>query len=680
MTSRVRLAELTLDAARWPRVSSLPALRDRDELHGGVQAGSDVPPEVARGLGYGRATSVFPYQPQSGYDRKRALRSLTSVVLENAHLRATFLPAVGGRLWSLTDLADGRELLATNPWLQPANLALRNAWAAGGVEWNIGTTGHSPLTFEPLHAALVDAPDGTTMLRLYEWERLRQVVFQIDAWLPADSSWLRIYVRVRNVCDHTAALYWWSNAAVPEHAGTRVLTPATDTLRFVYDGRLERHRFPEEGGIDWSLPGLAPSAADHFFLLQNRQRPWIAAVQPDGRGLAQVSTPQLLGRKLFHWGTHPGGRRWQQWLLGSEQRYAEIQAGLAITQLEHVPLAPRSHIDWVEWYGPVTSKAAAGSWEDRQAHLAAVLDGRAPAADVAASLEDLRTTAETRPRTEVSVGSGWGALEERRRRAVDQPPLDVGGTPMPSSALGDVQQPWLELLATDRLPDRAPTTPPASYQSGGDWEDRLRDAPATWETWLHLGHLCLAREDDAQAEAAYRKSLACARNPWAHHGLGTLLQRGGRAALAAEYLDEAWRQRPDDRDLAVGALEALLETGAAARALDIIDALELELRWDGRIRALEARAAIDTGDLQRAHELIDERIEVADLREGESLLQDLWEDLWVATIMGQEGMSESDARRIAAERHPLPETLDFRMAGQAGSTVPTGTYRDRSRP
>ena len=39
-----------------------------------------------------------------------------------------------------------RELLFNNPIYQPANLALRNAWLAGGIEWNVGQFGHSFLT------------------------------------------------------------------------------------------------------------------------------------------------------------------------------------------------------------------------------------------------------------------------------------------------------------------------------------------------------------------------------------------------------------------------------------------------------------------------------------------------------------------------------------------------------
>jgi hypothetical protein len=132
-------------------------------------------------IGYGRVRAVLPYLVQDGYGRDRRPAGHKVAVLENDVLRATFLLDLGGRLWSLLHKPTGRELLHRNPVFQPANLALRNAWFAGGVEWNIGTIGHSPTTCEPLHAARVLQPDGTPVLRMYEYERLREVVFQVDA-------------------------------------------------------------------------------------------------------------------------------------------------------------------------------------------------------------------------------------------------------------------------------------------------------------------------------------------------------------------------------------------------------------------------------------------------------------------------------------------------------------------
>lgn len=72
------------------------------------------------------------------------------------------------------------------------------------------------------------------MVRLWEWERLRDLPFQVDLWLPEDSDFLHAGVRIRNRHERTAPVYWWSNIAVPEGARTRVLAPADEAWHFGY--------------------------------------------------------------------------------------------------------------------------------------------------------------------------------------------------------------------------------------------------------------------------------------------------------------------------------------------------------------------------------------------------------------------------------------------------------------
>ncbi len=91
----------------------------------------------------------LPHGLQDDYDRTRTERKFRAVVLENEVLRATFLTELGGRLWSLLHKPSGRELLYVNPVFQPANLAIRNAWFSGGVEWNIAVRGHTAYTCSP---------------------------------------------------------------------------------------------------------------------------------------------------------------------------------------------------------------------------------------------------------------------------------------------------------------------------------------------------------------------------------------------------------------------------------------------------------------------------------------------------------------------------------------------------
>ena len=108
-------------------------------------------------------------------------------MLENEHLKATFLPELGGRLYSLVAKPGERELLFRNPLFQPANLAIRNAWFAGGIEWNVGQFGHTFTTCAPLFAAEIVGPAGEPGLRLYEFERCKRLFWQVDFYLPPGS-------------------------------------------------------------------------------------------------------------------------------------------------------------------------------------------------------------------------------------------------------------------------------------------------------------------------------------------------------------------------------------------------------------------------------------------------------------------------------------------------------------
>lgn len=660
--SDLRVATIRLEASAAPAESPLPALREPVNHLGSVEPGQGIPGGMAQRFTYGGVAGVYPYQSLTGYGRNRTPRHIPCVVLENGWLTATFLPSVGGRLWSLVDRRSGRELLASNPWLQPVNIGLRNAWVSGGVEWNAGTRGHWPLTLDTLHTAVLEAPDGGPLLRMYEWERLRRVVVQIDVWLPADDPWLRVYVRVRNPEDRTVPMYWWSNAAVRQTVHTRVLAPATEVFRFAYQGRIDREPFPGEQG-DPSYPGRTRSPADRFFDVQTPERPWIAAVQEDGVGLAQVSTPRLGGRKLFNWGTRASGRRWQRW-LSDPVPYCEVQAGLTATQLEHLPLGPLAQFDWVELYGAIDlGTTVRAPWAQAIAAVDERLGPEASPERLLRTLATMRRTAVQPPGGDLhATGSGWGALEERRRELAGEPPLDDGGTPMPQVALGERQEPWLELLETGVLPLRAARQAPPSYIDGPGWERRLRRAPVTWETCLHRGHLAFADGRLDEAEGAYRSSLACDENAWAHHGLALLAAEREDARVSAAQLHRAWELCPDGRDLAVAALHALHVAGDAERVLAMIDALPSQLRGDGRVLAMEARAAVDTGQLERARSIVEAGLEVADLREGEDLLDQLWCDLWTHIVAREEGIEPGErARQLARLRHPLPPALDFRM-------------------
>src|SRR5687768_11329382 len=190
--SELRIQSQTLPAADLGGENPLAPLQPYETASAG-----GIP--ITRGEGdypdRGDEASILPYRRQDQYGRERSAGSFQTAVLENEQLRATFFLELGGRMWSLFDKTRGRELLFSNPVFQPANFAVRDAWFTGGVEWNIGIIGHCPLTCSPLFAARVEGGDGNPVLRLYEWERIRRVPFQVDCWLPDGSPFLRVRVR-----------------------------------------------------------------------------------------------------------------------------------------------------------------------------------------------------------------------------------------------------------------------------------------------------------------------------------------------------------------------------------------------------------------------------------------------------------------------------------------------------
>lgn len=131
--------------------------------------------------------SILPYQLLDDYDRSQEDGSLSAIFIENDHLKLTVYPQYGGRLASIYYKTEDRELLFHNPVFQPANLAILNAWFSGGIEWNGLMPGHTLVTCSPVFAAKVETDSGP-ILRLYEFDRVREAIWQVDLYLPPDEG------------------------------------------------------------------------------------------------------------------------------------------------------------------------------------------------------------------------------------------------------------------------------------------------------------------------------------------------------------------------------------------------------------------------------------------------------------------------------------------------------------
>ena len=557
-----------------------------------------------------RYPTVLPYDAQDSYDRHVETRDLRVAVLENDRLRATFLLELGGRLWTLYDKVAGRELLYQPDVLMHGNLALRQAWFSGGVEWNLGFTGHWPLTSSPVSAGRVAGPEGTDVLRMWAYERMLGLVWRIDAWLPDGAEDLYVRVVLDNPYDRTVPVYWWSTIAVPQVQGGRVLLPAT---RAVSSG------YGDLSVVDVAPDRLDPAsqlyASDLFADLDGLEEPWVAAVDAQGLGMQQTSTARLRGRKLFVWGTAQGGETWQRW-LGGNGRYCEIQAGLGPTQLHHLPLAPGETWTWTEAYGP---SAFSGTYGKQPPRPTKVAEADKALSRIQEAPVSVRATAD-----------GWGAL------AVAAGDLPAGpATPFPAETLGATQRPWLAVLGGQAL------TGPAAPVAGPGWRARLDEAPPSPERDLHLGYLMLARGKVRKARKHWRSSIAGAPSAEVYRALGlTSTDPDERADHLAQAV--ALDTNPS---LLVEYATAALAAGRAADVAERLHGYDQDAPRAGRFGLLLAEAFVALGRLDDAAAILDSHLVVPDIREGAGTFTEVWTALETAR-----GTSR-----------PLPAEYDFRM-------------------
>ena len=672
--TELRIEPFEIPAASLGSENPLPAIGAGRDLHSQVKTDETYPAEDKANLGWGFPPSVLPYRLQDGFDRDPKPRTFRAAVLENEHLRATFLPELGGRLWSLFSKDSGEELLAANPVFQPCNFAVRKAWASGGIEWNFGWTGHWALTCSPLFAAKRTLPDGTPELRMWEFERVRRMPLQIDVWLPSHSKVLFVRSSIHNCNADMTPVYWWTNIAAKQEAGTRVLVSADDEIRYDYfAASMGSQPITTPEGAETTYPGRIRGSRDYFYRIPaSEEHPWEIAVQPDGRGFFEVSTVRLRGRKLFLWGVHEGGESWQRFLRTPD--YIEIQAGLGRTQSHHIPMPAGETWAWLEAFGECEPGFRAFSEDWHEARLAGENAVRcAVAGDSLDSLlsESWRWAMEPVRDDEIThFGSGWGALEARRRGDGEPAFPGLMGIAFPTASLGEAQSPWLTLLDGGVVARRDTAEEPGDFGTP-EYLPSLEASLArpngrNWLSLFHRGVILWQTGDTAGATASWEASCRAEDNAWARRCLGVSQRLRGEKDAGRENLLHASRLLPDSTALAHiarEALHALADDGFHTEALAFAEALPPAVRGDPRLRLLAARELLVLGRLDEAERIVADTPTPPDMREGDSKLGELWVELQarrnglIAT-----GEVATPAMMLELEgRFPPPPAIDFRM-------------------
>ncbi|MCT4544299.1 MAG: DUF5107 domain-containing protein [Vallitalea sp.] len=611
--------------------STVPSLCDTINVQNKEKQENRLSEDEGLFIGYGKITGCFPYKEQNQYNTELINKEVSVAVLENDYIKATFLTEYGGRLWELIDKKTGRNLLYTNDVIQPRNLAIRNAWFSGGVEWNIGSIGHSPFTCEKMYVAQSTNDEGIPILRFYEFERIRRVTYQMDFWLEEGSDILFCRMRIDNRSDRTIPMYWWSNIAVPEYEDGRVIVPATSAYKNSAKPGISKVTIPidNECNQDITYYGDIPEPVDYFFDIAKTTKKYIANVDNTGFGLLQVSSNRLKGRKVFSWGHIQSSDNWQEILTKQAGKYIEIQAGVAKTQYECIPMPPNTAWEWVECYTSISvePEKVFNEYSDAVKEVDTKVNSIWNNYDLECLVASTKDSIGKKKFKLIHSGSGFGALENKLRHTL--------GKRLVSDYLdfnydGNTKD-WIDIIENNSFNNIDVNTPPKSFVLGDDWIDILENSSKSegkdnWYVWYQLGVMYKYNKKYEKALDCFKKSLFIDVNKWAYHALAHLYIDIKETNKAAKYAVKSMELGNADYSLCESCLKLLLNNGLYNYIIKSYVNLADNVKSNSRIKMYLAFAYANTGFVEKADKIMSENggLVVNDIREGEISITELW--------------------------------------------------------
>lgn len=307
---------------------------------------------------------VYPYTMLDDLTDQREPKSYKAIFLENEYLKAIVLPGMGGRLYSLYDKVNKREVFYRNNVVKYGLVALRGAWISGGIEWNF-PNGHTVVTVSRVASTIIRNADGSATVVVGDIDRVTGMHWEVALTLRRGEGRLEQRVTLFNSTPFTNLYWFWATAAVP----------ATVDMQFIYP---MREAFPHTKGVVWSYPDHDGSewswyknVREHtsLFARQVHRNFFGAYYHKTDYGVVHVADfRQVPGKKTWTWGVAGDGFIWTNLLSDNDGPYNEIQAGRYETQLNYEFMPPRRVEQFTEYWYPV--HGLGDGWVEASEHLA----------------------------------------------------------------------------------------------------------------------------------------------------------------------------------------------------------------------------------------------------------------------------------------------------------------------
>lgn len=275
--------------------------------------------------------NVYPYHKFETFAFEPTQQEYKLVVLENDWLRVKIFPEIGGKIWSIYDKTQGKEMFYDNDVVKFREISLRGPWTSGGIEFNYGVIGHAPSCAHPVDYKVETKEDGSVSCYIGVMELLTRTRWMVEINLPKDAVWVRTRSFWHNYSGDFQPYYTWANSGVKVTDDMELIYPGTYTIG--HDGVTTPYPVDEQGR-DLSIYAEQGFGLDKSFHPGGTHKGYFGAywAGEDFGVLHYALRDEKLGRKYFSWAQSEQGNIWKDLLTDESPQYVELQSGRLFNQ------------------------------------------------------------------------------------------------------------------------------------------------------------------------------------------------------------------------------------------------------------------------------------------------------------------------------------------------------------
>lgn len=278
---------------------------------------------------------VYPYPLLHNLTSNKIDQSYREVILENEHVKVSFLPELGGRVYYARDKKNGYNYLYHNEVVKPALIGMTGAWISGGVEWNIPHH-HRATSFTDVDYTITENDDGSVTVWVGETEWRHRTRWIVGVTLHPESTLFETTIRVFNTTPFQNSLLVFANAAVHANEDYQVIFPP-ETQWATYHRKNQFSQWPVSyqffdgedytNGVDVSR-WVNHTKSTSFFEWGNMGN-FIAGIDHGENAGTVIFGDKHInpGKKLWSWGNNPSGAMWDDLLTDENGPYIELMFG-----------------------------------------------------------------------------------------------------------------------------------------------------------------------------------------------------------------------------------------------------------------------------------------------------------------------------------------------------------------